>query len=1184
MDYFKKASIFWVVLVLLILPGVIVSFLRCSYRYTAERKNIYVETVADLEEFRQLARKDGWTLEELFAKLKENGISSVSITEDTLSSLELEGKISILSSKEMRKFFEINPTEEEDALAGLYIHSDDVKLLDRINQNLSWKLKDQNLNRLDKNLLLIKKSGNGILDKVGLGFSEEALEMAQIYDLGVVIRIFNYPGLTSETASKIINFLPPPASVSALIFADEEMLGERGNLDDVIELFKTRSYRIGWVEFDVQEGIKNYLKALKNTSFIRMHSIPRKELDLLYTPTKATARWLRAVKDRTLKMLYFRCFLKDDRKFIPNWTEFNLNYINNTVNELKKAGYSIAYDEKRFDEPRLKVGEISTIEALSLCISLVLGLAILLKISYYPNLNSHIVMFFPFVTMFLYFLFPNNSFPHFASVLGAVCYSCIGFVLATKAIDNEKHDVVVNSIKFIFLLIIPSIIGGFFIAALYSTPEYMLKFAQFRGVKIAFIFPLIFSLIWTLKKYENNLINLLQKPLTISSFIILSVVVVSLVLYIIRSDNTTILRPTAIEEQARIFLENTLVARPRNKEFLVGYPAAMLFVLLVVRKEILFLPILSIFVQMGQVSVVNTFCHFHTSLAISVLRVFNGFWLGALLGLLLILSIRIIQILMAIARGKQKKIFLVGYFGFGNVGDELLRSIFSEKLLQKFTDYEISILSNNQILDKDGQAVKYIPRGDLVAILEEIVNCEAIVVPGGGVFQSVTSNRSLFYYWLIIWLAKRLGSKVILPAQGLGPWKIKGLFAKWLHKKIAKELKNADYFTVRDKSSLERYQEITSPEDSVEQTIDLAFLNNTFVRKKPRGRIEFMRIYAILRSSVKSSARVASDLIQLVKDSDNINLVPVAFQPDEDTEVWKKAGWEGEIKVVDSTEDIFNDADLVISMRLHGCVIASIMGIPWIGLSYDPKVASFAESCEWTDFCYDPIDANTEFFENSINKLAFYYVNYSKKLSIFADKMYKKATQDFDKSCEAISKVVTLIFLFIMVNSAIFAQSRFPSWMDNVEFEKSSTKTTFSGPIDPETGENTSLESKRSKNFKPKLPDFSELRKKSTKVEYDTSSNTVTIAENTNNTIIKDIKKMPELATASTIIETVERLASETSSAISTIINDEEKEPSDEELIKRRTYRPGRIKSFYKESKEEQKKKEEEKRKEMEAF
>ena len=96
------------------------------------------------------------------------------------------------------------------------------------------------------------------------------------------------------------------------------------------------------------------------------------------------------------------------------------------------------------------------------------------------------------------------------------------------------------------------------------------------------------------------------------------------------------------------------------------------------------------------------------------------------------------------------------------------------------------------------------------------------------------------------------------------------------------------------------------------------------------------------------------------------------------------------------------------------------------------------------------------------------------------------------------------------------------------------------------------------------------MRKKATKVETETGSDTVIIKENTSNSTIQSLKDVPELATATKIIEAVNRLASDTIASCSPNLSDDE-EPSDEELRRRRTYRPGRIKSFYLESKQKEK-------------
>lgn len=1179
----KKNSIFWLIITLLLLPGIIVSVMRCVFRSVAEQPNIYVETVVDLDEFRQLAREDGWSLEDLFERFKANGVSSVSISEDTLASLELEGKITVLSTKEIRKLsleetYDINLPVSETALAGLWVHSDDDKLLDRITQNLSWKLPERALVRVHRNLLLINKSGKGIMEKVGLGFSQEYFEMASRANLGIVVRVFNYPGLSSDSAAKMINAIPSPASVSALIFADEEMLGARGDIKNIIEQFRNRSYRIGWIEFDIQDGIHEYLDGLSDSRpFVRVHSITRKEMDLVYTVDRAVARWVRAAKDRSIKMLYFRCFFQDEKKYIANLTEYNLDYLRKTVNALNNAGFEIAdNEEKRLYEQRHVVDKLTPADTLSIGIALVLGLAMLLKLSFVPNQDGVGVIFLTLFCIGLYFG-AKQHFTAIVGLIGAISYSCIGYVFAGNVIENSNAGFFKSSIRFLLALVIPSVIGGILIAGIYSNIEYLLKFEQFRGIKLAFIVPLIFAVAWSLKKYGKNVFSLLQKPMTIISALIIAGVMACLALYIIRSGNTLILKPTAIEDSFRTFLENTLVARPRNKEFLIGYPAAMLFVMMVMRKEFILLPLLGLFIQMGQVSVVNTMCHFHTPILLSLLRIVNGLWLGAIIGFICVLCWRFLQILVAYGKGKQKRALLVGYFGFGNTGDELLRENYTKKLLDKLQDYSLAVLMGPRRPETVNEKVTWIPRRDFTSVIEELIVCDALVIPGGGVFQSMTSCRSLAYYLSIVRLARLFNTRVILPAQGLGPWKKNGLISGWLHRHLAKELKKAAYLTVRDVSSMEHYKEITSIDDYVERTTDLAFLTDNFISRKPADKIEFMRICVVLRKSVKGSAKIASDLIQLAKDNENIEIIPTAFQPGEDTIVWRKAGWDKEIKTVESFENAFDGADLVISMRLHGCVIATNMGIPWVGITYDPKVTSFAESCNWLEYCCEPSDSCVGFIEGSINQFAYDYQKYSSKLTKVAEKLHKRAVDDFERSVEAITRVVVIAFMLVLVNSSAFAANDFPAWMDDVDFSnsKSNSSAAFGGPVDPSTGQISTLESKRGNKFKPNLPDFSEMRKKATKTEQE--GFTSTEIEETNKATIKQDSHQNQLATAAAVIEAIQRIASETVGAVTQNTGiDYDREPTEEELRKRSIYRPGQIKSFYVETKEAEKRRQEE--------
>src|SRR5690606_8775189 len=58
------------------------------------------------------------------------------------------------------------------------------------------------------------------------------------------------------------------------------------------------------------------------------------------------------------------------------------------------------------------------------------------------------------------------------------------------------------------------------------------------------------------------------------------------------------------------------------------------------------------------------------------------------------------------------------------------------------------------------------------------------------------------------------------------------------------------------------------------------------------------------------------------------------------------------------TIELLASAEVVASARLHGCILAALAGTPFVGLSYDPKVAGFLEQVGATGFVA-PIDPDT---------------------------------------------------------------------------------------------------------------------------------------------------------------------------------------------------------------------------------
>jgi hypothetical protein len=105
---------------------------------------------------------------------------------------------------------------------------------------------------------------------------------------------------------------------------------------------------------------------------------------------------------------------------------------------------------------------------------------------------------------------------------------------------------------------------------------------------------------------------------------------------LLRSGNEPGFGLSGAELRFRETLERALGARPRQKEFLVGHPLLLLSFFLLVRGRSRGMWAALAAATLGQASMVNTFCHIHTPLTMSLLRTFNGLWAGALVGLIAI--------------------------------------------------------------------------------------------------------------------------------------------------------------------------------------------------------------------------------------------------------------------------------------------------------------------------------------------------------------------------------------------------------------------------------------------------------------------------------------------------------------------------------------------------------------------
>ena len=198
------------------------------------------------------------------------------------------------------------------------------------------------------------------------------------------------------------------------------------------------------------------------------------------------------------------------------------------------------------------------------------------------------------------------------------------------------------------------VLCGGMMSALLSGPDYFLNNLMFRGVKLALVAPIGFTFVlfaawiydketvlywWNFLREKRTMAQWKQVALDAWKLVrwyhiamgIAALVVV--VVYLVRSGNVNQI------SFAEVWFRNTLtelfVARPRTKEFILGWPCVALYVYYVKTDRS---KLLQFVFAMGAsilfASNINTFCHVFTMAKTMILRVFTGLTVGSIVSLL----------------------------------------------------------------------------------------------------------------------------------------------------------------------------------------------------------------------------------------------------------------------------------------------------------------------------------------------------------------------------------------------------------------------------------------------------------------------------------------------------------------------------------------------------------------------
>jgi len=638
----KQDKVFGLILIIAILGALY----AIGQRFAAEQHNRAVELTVDFGEIRELASSTGQPVTEVLRRFRDAGAVSTAIEVETIGSLIDAGAVQLTL----------------DRRGDLVLSTKNSKIRERLVRPLGPYAKTRRIIRADEHApgfigrqqdsptapprgdAFFVDADPIFLRNLPVGLPEEAVQAVRSLGMGIVVRFASYPGIDRATIRRILKEAAADGA-GTVIFSADQVAGFRGLIGETAQAMREYGLSYGSVEFGKQKGDAK-LARLTEDRLIRVHSIPDAEMSQL-DEGSAIERFLRAARERGIRLEYMHIF--DGASDDP--IAANIGFVAKVARGLASYGFGL-----RGARPLEDVSIPSWLLAL-MGLGVAAG-AMLLVTS---------MLILPVRAKAIWTIIAAVAFCGLAASPGELgrklAALASAFIFPTMAVVRAGADFGEGSAKGgwaraasarLVTAVFTTALGGVLIAGLLADRTFMLKIDQFAGIKVAHLVPLVLvfllyasGIAWqqgTLdeqrRRAKETLRTFFAQPILVWQAAGLLVVLVVIGLLVARSGNEPGMGVSSIELKVRALLDRLLYVRPRTKEFLVGHPLLFLGAAFTAAGRRRWAAPLLVLGTIGQVSVLNTFCHIHTPIALSAARVLIGAAVGLVVGLILYLIVR----------------------------------------------------------------------------------------------------------------------------------------------------------------------------------------------------------------------------------------------------------------------------------------------------------------------------------------------------------------------------------------------------------------------------------------------------------------------------------------------------------------------------------------------------------------
>jgi hypothetical protein len=436
--------------------------------------------------------------------------------------------------------------------------------------------------------------------------------------------------------------------VKLVIFDGEEVAGYPDNLDAMAGIIKRNNITVGIIEPVSQIGYvqqKGLERLMPETGYAvnRVYVTPESDLARL-DGDSIFHRWLRCVVDRNIRLICVSPLKNPGMGQEEN--------IYRSIDAVRRLNEFISGKGYAVNAPFRKLSDRMPGWPHYLAVSLSLMFASLLYLIHFFDLKTKpavLLAVLGTISAVAANMLFGIALAQVYALMAAVLYPSFStFMLLRLLRRNREKPAAALILSATGAWVGINALGMYTVVTSLADIRYIMNIELFRGVRVSYFLPLALYVLnyivcfMNRDRFKKGLELLKNRRNMCLAGLLTGIVLFAVVIYLARSGNSTVISATDTERRIKDMLEVAFVARPRFKEFLIGYPSlfAMIYLYKRYRKDIVLLP-LGIGVAMGGVSMVNSFCHVFTSIEVSAWRTLNALILGTVTGLAVLLVLKL---------------------------------------------------------------------------------------------------------------------------------------------------------------------------------------------------------------------------------------------------------------------------------------------------------------------------------------------------------------------------------------------------------------------------------------------------------------------------------------------------------------------------------------------------------------